>query len=66
MNGFEELTSIKGIGARSAAILLAGIGDVTDFPDADKLAADMRDLLSLSKKQLPDAAPHPGQRDVSH
>ena len=39
MNGFEELTSIKGIGARSAAILLAGIGNVEDFPDADKLAA---------------------------
>lgn len=39
MKGFEELTSIKGIGPRSAAILLAGIGDVTDFPDADKLAA---------------------------
>ena len=39
MKGFEELTSIKGIGARSAAILLAGIGRVEDFPDADKLAA---------------------------
>ena len=39
MKGFEELTSIKGIGARSAAILLAGIGNVEDFPDADKLAA---------------------------
>lgn len=39
MKGFEELTSIKGIGARSAAILLAGIGKVEDFPDADKLAA---------------------------
>ena len=39
MNGFEELTSIKGIGPRSAAVLLAGIGNVEDFPDADKLAA---------------------------
>ena len=39
MKGFQELTSIKGIGARSAAILLAGIGKVEDFPDADKLAA---------------------------
>ena len=27
------------MGARSAAILLAGIGKVEDFPDADKLAA---------------------------
>ena len=39
MKGFDELTSIKGIGAHSAAILLAGIGRVEDFPDADKLAA---------------------------
>ncbi len=39
MKGFEELTSIKGIGARSAAILLAGIGRVEDFPNAGKLAA---------------------------
>lgn len=39
MVGFEELTSIKGIGPRSAAILLAGIGKVEDFPDADKLAS---------------------------
>ena len=39
MKGFEELTSIKGIGARSAAILLAGIGKVEDFSNADKLAA---------------------------
>ena len=39
MDGFEELTSIKGIGANSAAILLAGIGKVEDFPDANKLAA---------------------------
>ncbi len=39
MKGFEGLTSIKGIGARSAAVLLAGIGRVEDFSDADKLAA---------------------------
>ena len=39
MDGFEELTSIRGIGPRSAAVLLAGIGNVEDFPDADKLAA---------------------------
>lgn len=39
MDGFEELTSIKGIGTNSAAILLAGIGKVEDFSDANKLAA---------------------------
>ncbi len=39
LEGFEEITSIKGIGARSAAVFLSGIGDVTDFASADKLAA---------------------------
>ena len=39
LDGFEGLTSIKGIGPRSAAILLAGIGNVDDFENADKLAA---------------------------
>jgi len=37
--GYEEISSIKGIGPRSAAILLSGIGDVSDFDTADKLAA---------------------------
>ena len=39
LKGFEELSSIKGVGSRSAAILLAGIGNVDDFDSADKLAA---------------------------
>lgn len=39
LDGFEELSSIKGIGSRSAAILLAGIGNADDFENADKLAA---------------------------
>ncbi len=39
LDGFEGLTSIKGIGARSAAIFLSGIGDVEDFASSDKLAA---------------------------
>ena len=39
LTGFEEISSIKGIGSRSAAILLAGIGNVDDFESADKLAA---------------------------
>jgi transposase len=37
--GYEGLTSIKGIGARSAAVLLSTIGNVHDFESADKLAA---------------------------
>lgn len=37
--GYEEISSIKGIGPRSAAILLSGIGNVSDFDSADKLAA---------------------------
>jgi transposase len=37
--GYEGLTSIKGIGARSAAVLLSVIGDINDFDGANKLAA---------------------------
>ena len=37
--GYEGIVSIKGIGARSAAVLLAAIGNVHDFESADKLAA---------------------------
>jgi transposase len=37
--GFENLVSIKGIGEKSAALLLAVNGEVADFPDADKLAS---------------------------
>jgi|TARA_Y100000294_G_scaffold170037_1_gene181877 transposase len=39
MEGYQGLTSIKGIGSRSAAIFLSAIGDVNDFESADKLAA---------------------------
>jgi transposase len=39
MDGFEGLTSIKGIGARAAAVFLSTIGNVHDFETADKLAA---------------------------
>jgi len=39
MDGYEEITSIKGVGSRAAAIFLSGIGDVNDFASADKLAA---------------------------
>ena len=39
IEGCEGLVSIKGVGARSAAVLLSAIGDVNDFETADKLAA---------------------------
>ncbi|MCF6275014.1 MAG: IS110 family transposase [Robiginitomaculum sp.] len=39
LEGFAGLISIKGIGARAAAIFLSGIGDVNDFETSDKLAA---------------------------
>lgn len=39
MDGYDGLISIKGIGPRSAAVLLSGIGNVADFDSADKLAA---------------------------
>jgi transposase len=37
--GHDSLTSIKGIGDYSAAVLLSIIGDVNDFADEDKLAS---------------------------
>lgn len=37
--GHENLTSIKGIGAKAATILLSVIGKVEDFADADKLSS---------------------------
>src|SRR5262245_33445546 len=39
MEGHRNLTSIKGIGERSAAILLSVIGDVKDFEQEEKLAS---------------------------
>jgi transposase len=39
MQGFNNLTSIKGIGERSASILLAAIGRIEDFENEDKLAS---------------------------
>jgi transposase len=37
LKGYENITSIKGIGSKSAAILLSVIGDVHDFENAKKL-----------------------------
>lgn len=39
LDGYDSLTSIKGIGPRAAAVFLSGIGNVDDFANADKLAA---------------------------
>ena len=39
MDGFENLKSVKGIGAKGAATLLSVIGDVNDFRSAKQLAA---------------------------
>jgi transposase len=39
LEGYEGLASIKGIGPRSAAVLLTAVGNVNDFENADKLAA---------------------------
>ncbi|WP_203250207.1 IS110 family transposase, partial [Cysteiniphilum marinum] len=39
LSGFENINSIKGIGQKSASILLSCIGDIKDFENADKLAA---------------------------
>lgn len=39
MDGHEDLTSIKGIGDKSATILLSVIGKVEDFETEDKLAS---------------------------
>ncbi len=39
MEGHRNLTSIKGIGDKSAAILLSVIGNVQDFADEEKLAS---------------------------
>lgn len=39
MDGFENITSIKGIGKKSGAILLSIIGDIKNFENEKKLAA---------------------------
>lgn len=39
LDGFENITSIKGIGKKSGTILLSIIGDINDFADSGKLAS---------------------------
>lgn len=39
LDGYDGLTSIKGVGPRAAAVFLSSIGNVDDFDSPDKLAA---------------------------
>ena len=39
MKGFENITSISGIGDKSGAILLSAIGDINNFESPKKLAS---------------------------
>ena len=39
LEGYEQITSIKGIGSKSGTILLSIIGNVQDFPNEKKLSA---------------------------
>lgn len=39
LTGFDNLSSIKGIGERSASVLLSAIGNIDDFADEGKLAS---------------------------
>ena len=52
--GYEGLTSIKGVGPRSAAVLLSAIGNVRDFESADKLAAYFGMVLRVSQSNETD------------
>ena len=54
LSGHENICSIKGIGARSAAILLSGIGNIDDFESADKLAAYVGIVPKLSQSNETD------------
>jgi len=49
LDGHKNLSSIKGIGDKSATILLSVIGNVNDFADADKLAAYFGIVPRVSK-----------------
>lgn len=49
LDGHKNLASIKGIGSKSATILLSVIGDVNDFTDEDKLSAYFGIVPRVSK-----------------
>ncbi len=52
--GYEGISSIKGVGPRSAAVLLSGIGNINDFETADKLAAYMGIVPKVSQSNETD------------
>lgn len=52
--GHGGIMSIKGIGSRSAAIVLAGIGNIDGFESADKLAAYVGIVLKVSQSNEAD------------
>ena len=56
MDGYDSLVSIKGIGPRSAAVFLAGIGNVNDFESADKLAAYLGIVPRVNRSNETDTA----------
>jgi transposase len=49
LEGYKNLTSIKGIGPLSGSILLSVIGDINDFEDEGKLAAYFGIVPRVSK-----------------
>jgi transposase len=54
-DGYDGLTSIKGIGPRAAAVFLSAIGNVNDFDSADKLAAYFGIVPRVSQSNETDA-----------
>jgi transposase len=56
LTGYEGIVSIKGVGPRSAAVLLAAIGNVHDFESADKLAAYFAWCRALPSRTRPTTA----------
>ena len=51
LEGHKSLTSIKGIGKITGAILLSVIGNVDDFPDESRLASYFGSVPRVSKLQ---------------
>jgi transposase len=52
LEGHKSLTSIKGIGKVTSAILLSVIGDVNDFPDESRLASYFGIVPRVSNSNL--------------
>ncbi|MDK9720619.1 MAG: IS110 family transposase [Rhodospirillales bacterium] len=54
LEGYDSLVSIKGVGSRSAAVFLSGIGKIDDFESADKLAAYLGIVPRVSQSNQTD------------